>query len=208
MTVLDYGAGRGSQLTRSDAPYRRDLATLHGKVAKLVAVDVDPAVIQNIHCDEAVVIDAGRKLPFEDGSFDLVVADWVIEHIQDPAFFESEVRRVLRPGGWFCARTPNAWGITGMGARLIPNRAHVPILRILQPQREAVDVFPVTYKLNSRRAIRRQFPAQHWNNASYVSNSEPGYFARSPMLMLLVLIFWRFVPRSLYMNLMVFVQRR
>lgn len=39
------------------------------------------------------------KLPFEDGSYDVVYASHVLEHIQDDRQALREVRRVLRPGG-------------------------------------------------------------------------------------------------------------
>jgi SAM-dependent methyltransferase len=45
-------------------------------------------------------------LPFEDGSFDLVWAGEVIEHVADTARWLSEVRRVLVPGGRLVLTTP------------------------------------------------------------------------------------------------------
>lgn len=52
-----------------------------------------------------VVADATEKLPFEDGEFDLVYCNSVIEHIDPPkrAAFAKEIRRVAR--GWF-VQTP------------------------------------------------------------------------------------------------------
>ena len=46
-------------------------------------------------------------LPFEDGSFDLVWASEVIEHVPDTARWLSEVRRVLVPGGRLLLSTPS-----------------------------------------------------------------------------------------------------
>ena len=46
-------------------------------------------------------------LPFEDGSFDLVWASEVIEHVADTARWLSEVRRVLAPGGRLLLTTPS-----------------------------------------------------------------------------------------------------
>lgn len=39
------------------------------------------------------------KLPFEDGSFDVVTAGEIIEHMEDPAAFAKELARVCRAGG-------------------------------------------------------------------------------------------------------------
>lgn len=47
---------------------------------------------------KAVQADA-RKLPFEDGSFDLLVAFDVLEHIEEDGLAAAEIFRVLKPGG-------------------------------------------------------------------------------------------------------------
>jgi len=47
------------------------------------------------------------NMPFEDGSFDAVTANEMIEHIDDHDSFIEEVKRVLQPGGVFMVSTPN-----------------------------------------------------------------------------------------------------
>lgn len=41
----------------------------------------------------------GRTLPFEDGAFDLVMSNQVLEHVPDLGSVVSEIARVTRPGG-------------------------------------------------------------------------------------------------------------
>jgi SAM-dependent methyltransferase len=53
----------------------------------------------------AVVADA-HKLPFEDGVFDGVWVQAVLEHVLEPAIIVDEIHRVLRPGGLVYAETP------------------------------------------------------------------------------------------------------
>jgi SAM-dependent methyltransferase len=53
--------------------------------------------------------DLDEPLPFEDESFDVVVAGELLEHLRDPARFSADVHRVLRPGGTFVASVPNAF---------------------------------------------------------------------------------------------------
>lgn len=50
----------------------------------------------------------GDAVEAPDGSFDLVVAREVIEHVpvDEVAAFVGELRRVLRPGGWLLVTTP------------------------------------------------------------------------------------------------------
>ena len=53
---------------------------------------------------EFEVVDA-QSIPFEDESFDTVIANHMLYHVQDGAQALSEIRRVLRPGGRFYAST-------------------------------------------------------------------------------------------------------
>jgi SAM-dependent methyltransferase len=94
--VRDAGAGRG---LRS----RYDYARL---VGGLVGVDLDPQVRVNANVDHAVLGDLAR-LPFADGSFDLVFSKYVFEHLRRPATTLHELRRVLTPGGHLVFHTPN-----------------------------------------------------------------------------------------------------
>jgi 2-polyprenyl-3-methyl-5-hydroxy-6-metoxy-1,4-benzoquinol methylase len=55
------------------------------------------------------------RLPHERDFFDLVIAGEIIEHLYDTDFFLKEVRRVLKPGGYFLLSTPN---VASLGRRL------------------------------------------------------------------------------------------
>ncbi|MFC1541690.1 class I SAM-dependent methyltransferase [Candidatus Latescibacterota bacterium] len=46
------------------------------------------------------------RLPYDDSSFDAVVASEILEHLDNPQGAVSEVFRVLRPGGYFIVSTP------------------------------------------------------------------------------------------------------
>jgi SAM-dependent methyltransferase len=57
----------------------------------------DPAV--DVRTDVAA-------LPFGDGAFDAVIALMVLQHVADPPRALTEIRRVLRPGGWALLSVP------------------------------------------------------------------------------------------------------
>ena len=70
------------------------------RIAELVGVDLGAEVGgENDALDRFLVVDFGARLPFEDGSFDLVYANFVIEHLDSPGTALCEWRRVLRPEG-------------------------------------------------------------------------------------------------------------
>jgi SAM-dependent methyltransferase len=50
-----------------------------------------------------------HHLPFPDGSFDLVIASEILEHIPDDRAAIGEAVRVLRPGGRLAVTVPRWW---------------------------------------------------------------------------------------------------
>ena len=80
--VLDYGAGRGAWTELDDSPFRRSLRGYQGQVGRVIACDVDEAVLQNQASDEQFVIKPGEALPLDDETVDVIVTDWVLEHLE------------------------------------------------------------------------------------------------------------------------------
>ena len=97
--VLDLGCRDGA-LTR---------AYVEGN--EVVGVDADKEALaeaQKLGIDTRWA-DLDEPLPFEDESFDVVVAGELLEHLRDPRRLVAEARRVLRPEGTFVASVPNAY---------------------------------------------------------------------------------------------------
>jgi SAM-dependent methyltransferase len=206
--VLDFGAGRGLWASEPLPEYSVRLRAFHKRVRRVVGVDVDPVVLENPALAEAKVLEPGGLIPYDDEMFDLVLADHVLEHVSaaDAPRVAGELMRVLRPGGHLAARTPNKWGIIGIGARAVPNTLHTRVLERLQPGRKAEDVFPVEYHMNTRRELRRLFPAPH-ELVTYGHASEPTYFGHSPAAWRLAAFVDRLTPPALEPTLMVFARK-
>jgi SAM-dependent methyltransferase len=187
MTVLDLGAGRGL-LAEYPVAAVRELYMLRGKVKEVVGVDIDPAVKSNPSLDRALIYD-GKTIPLPDGSVDLIVSDHTFEHLDEPAIAAAEIARVLKPGGWVCARTPYILSLLAVASSLAPNRSHARLLAAIQPERKEIDVFPTRYRLNSFRALRRYFPGTQWEHFSYTWSPEPAYFFGSGFVFALNLVY-------------------
>lgn len=206
--VLDFGAGRGAGLVDDPVPYRKSLRLLRGKVRKVIGVDVDEAVHLNPGLDEAHHIEPGAPLPIADESVDLIVADFVFEHIAEPERCAAELDRVLRPGGWICARTPNRWNYVAIGACLIPEKLHEKLLTRLQPERKKEDVFPTWYRMNELAVLRRLFPPERYLHCSYCISAEPAYLPRRVWVWRIATAVDRVLPAFLQSNILFFVQKR
>jgi SAM-dependent methyltransferase len=65
-----------------------------------------------------------------------------------------EFARVLRPGGRVVFLTANMWDYGTLVARLIPNRLHGSIVKVVEGRAEE-DTFPTAYKTNTRSDVDR-----------------------------------------------------
>jgi SAM-dependent methyltransferase len=208
MTLLDFGAGRGLIADR-DPSFVRDFQIFKGRVAKVIGADIDPVVNQNPVIDEAILIGPNGELPLPDESVDIVVSCATFEHLPDPEASTRELERVVKPGGWICAWTPNKWGYVALAARMVPNSLHARAVRIAQPGgRGKADVFPTHYRINTKSAVRRYFPERRFKDCSYYIGGSPSYNAGRVWLARLLSSYNNAVPRRLKKNLHVFVQKK
>jgi SAM-dependent methyltransferase len=206
--VVDFGAGRGAWFEDDDCEYRKRLRLLRGDVARVVGCDVDPSVFDNRSIDEACVFENGKPLPFKTGSIDLILSDYVLEHIADPTWLAEEVTRCLKPGGWVCARTPTKWNYVSLVARLVPNAKHTQVLRLVQPNRKEADVFPTAYLLNTRSAVIKAFGRSRYEDFTYTYTGEPQYHCNSAFVYRSLQMAHRCMPARLHGNLFIFLRKR
>jgi SAM-dependent methyltransferase len=87
--ILDVGCGTGANLL---------MLSKYGD-AEGVDVSEDALAFCRERGLDKVKLGAGEELPYEDGTFDLVTAFDVVEHMDDDLAGLREMRRVLRPGG-------------------------------------------------------------------------------------------------------------
>ncbi len=91
VTVLDAGCGEGF----GGAALRAGLAAQ----LRLFSLDMDPAALRYCSASDpgcAAVRGDLLRLPYSDGTFELVVATEVLEHLEDPASALAELLRVSR----------------------------------------------------------------------------------------------------------------
>jgi SAM-dependent methyltransferase len=151
---LDLGCGKRAvcddDLNR-DLPRRAHLA---------VGCDPDPC-LQRHSSIENLVRCSGTALPFRTGSFTLVTAAMVVEHLEEPRQVFDEIARVCRPEARFVVFTPNVFNYGMVLARNTPYRFHLFCKRLTYylARREWKkfdgDLFPTWYRANRVGRLRR-----------------------------------------------------
>jgi SAM-dependent methyltransferase len=136
--VLDAGCGRRSRLRAH-----------RSRIAELVGIDLDSSAgSENDALDLFLVADLCARLPFDEGTFDLVYANFVVEHLRAPEVAFREWRRVLRPDGSLVVLTSNRANPLVSAAALLPHRARVALKR-RGPRAAERDVIPAAYLANT-----------------------------------------------------------
>jgi SAM-dependent methyltransferase len=103
----------------------------------------------------------GEALPYEDASFDVVVAWNVLEHVSSPARVVAEALRVLRPGGILHVAVPNygSWWEGHYGILWPPNLPR-PLaklyVRLLGRDPAYIDTLRLVHRGWLERIARRQ----------------------------------------------------
>lgn len=89
--IVDIGCGDGRTLKHMK----------RFKNATIIGVDIDAKLLAKARQDCLPVLASGEKMPFEEGSLDLVVEFHTFHHIPDYTRALFEVYRCLKPGGYF-----------------------------------------------------------------------------------------------------------
>jgi SAM-dependent methyltransferase len=136
--ALDAGCGRTTRLRN----YR-------DRIVRLVGVDSDEeAGRENPYLDEFFPSNLDEPLPFAEDTFDLVYANFVVEHLGEPERTFLEWRRVLRTGGQLVVVTSNRSNpVMAVGDRL-PQPVRLAIKRSGAGAEER-NVYPTRYLANT-----------------------------------------------------------
>lgn len=204
--VLDVGCGRG-MYGEDTVAVRRENRIHKGRCAKVIGIDVDPVGQSNPYLDEFRRIESARW-PLADEEVDLIVSDWVLEHIEDPEAFLAECRRVLKPGGYLCLRTANAHSYIGLISRLVPNHLHAAVLKRTRHSKKEEDTFPTVYRCNTRRKLATALNRHGFDHCVYEHESEPYYLSFSRFFYWLGVLHQRFALSWFKAAIFAFGQKR
>jgi SAM-dependent methyltransferase len=129
-------------------------------------------------------------LPFPGETFDLVTANMVVEHLDNPEIQFKEVARVLKSGGRFVFHTPNAHGYFALFRRMIPSTINNRLVALLDG-RKSGDVFPVHYRANTLTKVKALADASDLFVAEEKLLVTDAVFSVVPPLMLIELVWLR-----------------
>jgi len=201
--VLDVGCGRG-QGADDPCEFRRQLRQLGTQQRTVIGIDVNAGAAENPFIHEFRQIEDSHHWPVADASIDVMISDYVLEHVPEPAAFFSEARRVLKPGGGIALRAPNFYGYGALISWLVPNRYHARLVSRAKSHCKEIDVFPTLYRCNTGRKLLKSMRKIGLDAVVYAIEGEPSYLELFPLAYRLAAAIHPFLPPVFRSTLLAF----
>lgn len=174
--VLDAGCGHEGVFSKSK---------LNCKARRKTVIGVDYGSVRNPYMDEQYTADLAA-IPFPNNTFDIIVSEWVAEHMAEPVKVFAEFNRVLKDGGHVVFLTPNKNNPLVWLGGAIPSAFKDWLLKTIL-RKEEEDLFPVYLKLNTPAAIQRHAKTVGFEKVFLETYPNPEYFAWNSGLLWFVL---------------------
>jgi ubiquinone/menaquinone biosynthesis C-methylase UbiE len=130
----------------------QELLVRRSKIA--VGIDCDISSLRKHNHIKNLVIGDINNLPFKNGSFNLISANNVVEHIENPNIMLCEIFRIIKQDGIFVFLTTNILNYKIFLAKLLPDTITNKLVQILE-NRQSEDIYPTFHKCNNINKIHK-----------------------------------------------------
>ena len=147
--AVDLGGGRRCEYAHA--------VPAHGDV-RLVAVDIsEKELAANVDVTDTRTADVAKGLPFGDAEVDLIVSNFLLEHVDGVPAAVEHMARVLKPGGRTIHFLPCRYSTFATAARLLPFGPLLKVLHLMIPETKGHVEFDVHYDHGYPIAMERLF---------------------------------------------------
>jgi ubiquinone/menaquinone biosynthesis C-methylase UbiE len=176
--ILDAGCGKKGIMNKYS-----------GKFKRAVGIDLSPEAIKINKCLDEFVVGNLENLPFPDGSFDIIISQWVVEHMENPEKCYREFFRVLKKGGGLILVTNSIHHPIMCLSSIFPEGIRDRLKKRVLPSEIEEDTFPTYYKSNSLPKMRELLGSAGFTKVHDAYVGDPSFFIYSKFLFLLLLVY-------------------
>ncbi len=182
--VIDAGCGDGGMI-----------ANFKNNFKQLIGVDRSKDLLKkNGIVDQRIFADLA-EIPLPDNFADMVVSEFVLEHLEYPDRVFKEVCRILKPDGVFIFITPNKLNPIIALSKVLPHFVHDWFRnRILKKGEETHRTY---YRANSRGSLESLLSEAGFRLQNLDRAGNPEYLGVLPALMWLAVAFERMIDNRL-----------
>ena len=171
MRILQAGCGWDKNgITR---PYR--------KTCHVVGIDEDRRVAPLYH--SCIALGSLQHIPLASEVFDVVLCEYVIEHVEEPVAALREMYRVLKPQGTLLLLTPNLYSYKSLVAYLTPHAFHTWVGQIRYGRGHEADMYPTRYRCNTSSRLKQSCREVGFGQVTVdLVTKGPTWFEKMPVL--------------------------
>lgn len=130
-----------------------------------------------------------QSLPFKNSSYDIIITQWVLEHISNPKQVFKEFNRVLKPNGDLIIVTNSIYNPIMLISALLPASIRDKMKKKVFPSEIKEDTFPTYYKCNSKKSLDDLLIEQGFSRISFQYSGDISIFLFSKFIFILIMLF-------------------
>jgi ubiquinone/menaquinone biosynthesis C-methylase UbiE len=160
----------------------------------VIGIDLDPRVETLFHSE--FYLASLDSVPLPANTFDVIISEYVFEHLSDPDAALAEFKRLLKPSGTIVILTPNAYSYKTLAARMTPQSFHVLMGRHRYGRGHEADMYPTLFRCNVENKFRKIAGRVGLKVSAvrFVTNG-PTWFAKLPVIFELFHVFHLSIKR-------------
>lgn len=185
--VLDAGCGKKGIMNK----YKGSAAIIVGMDLQLSALKLNSAM-------DYKVVSGVYQIPFKENSFDVIVSQWVVEHLNEPDTAFREFSRVLKKGGSLIVVTNSVYNPLMFFNAIMPEAIRDRIKKRCLPPEIEEDTFPTYYRCNTLGKMKAAMRSAGLSKKHACYVGDPSFFVYSKTIFPLTLIYelftsWKFL---------------
>lgn len=182
-TILDAGCGDNGMIS--------EFKSLSGLI---IGIDINENLLNKNNIVDKKIIGNLEQIPLDNNSVDIIVSEFVLEHLQNPITVFKEISRVLKPKGVFIFITPNVLNPIMTLSKILPYSWHKLLRKILLKKRE--EAHPTYYKANTYGKLLKLARFSMFNNCQISRAGNLEYFGFCKPLVLLAIFFEKIIDNN------------
>lgn len=182
-TILDAGCGNNGILSEFKFTPRL-----------IIGVDVNKKLLEENKIVNKKIIANLEHIPSNSNLVDVVVSEFVLEHLRNPSLALKEISRVLKPGGVFIFITPNIINPIMTLSKIFPHTIHT-FLRVTLLKKEEETHFTY-YRANTYRKLLRLGKLAGFQHCEILRAGNPEYLGFCKPFVPISIIFEKFIDNN------------